>query len=127
MRVALDTNRYTDLMRGLTDDVQVVATASAVYLPFPVVSELHIGFRRGSRRAANEALLQGFLSRPDVHVLYADAPTVEIYADLWCELLANGTPLPMNDVWIAALAIQHALPLFTRDKHFDRLPQVPRI
>ena len=127
MRLALDTNRYTDLMRGSVDAVRVVAAASAVYLPFAVVSELHIGFRRGSRRAANEAQLRSFTARPDVHVQYADARTVEVYADLWCHLLDNGTPLPMNDVWIASLAVQHGLPLYTRDKHFDRLPQVLRV
>lgn len=127
MRIAIDTNRYTDYIRQSPEAVGMVDSASAVYVPVAVLAELHAGFRRGSRRAANETLLEQFLARPDVHVLNADSKTASVFADLWCDLLAQGTPIPTNDVWIAALVVQHGLTLYTRDRHFDRLPQVPRI
>jgi predicted nucleic acid-binding protein len=123
----LDTNRYSDLQKGIPEVIDAVGRAKEVYVAFVVLAELHFGFRRGSKRADNERRLQSFLSQPGVQVLWPDATTVSIVADLSVQLAKQGTPIPPHDIWIAALAVQHGLTLYARDKHFDHLPQVARL
>lgn len=126
MRVLLDSNRYTDFARGESTAVDCLQRATRVYVPFVVLAELRAGFLCGSRSQRNEANLTRFLATPRVDALYADDETTHHYARLFRQLRAQGTPVPTNDLWIAALAVQHGLQLFARDRHFDHLPQVPR-
>lgn len=126
MRVALDTNRYVDLCKGVAETAELVATAEAVFLPFVVLAELRAGFSLGRRGAENERVLRRFLLKPDVEVLYADEQTTHHYASVFRQLRRQGTPIPTNDVWVAALTLQHSLALHDRDKHFDQLPQLVR-
>jgi tRNA(fMet)-specific endonuclease VapC len=126
MRVALDTNRYVDLCKGAADTADLVATAEAVFLPFVVLAELRAGFALGRRGADNERVLRRFLMKDGVHVLYADEQTTHHYASVFRQLRRQGTPIPTNDVWIAALVLQHNLVLHVRDRHFDHLPQIAR-
>lgn len=97
LRLALDTNRYTDLCRGHARVVETIAAAEEIWLPFTVLAELRAGFAVGS---------QG--TPPITMPPYKEA----------------GTPIPTNDIWIAALVIQHSLVLFARDSHFNALPQI---
>ena len=127
MRIALDTNRYVDLCRDEAEAVAVVETAAEVILPFVVVAELRAGFSAGSRGADNERVLRRFLSKPGVAVSYADEATSHQYAMVYRQLRQQGTPIPTSDMWIAALVLQHGLTLCARDRHFDRLPQIPRV
>lgn len=126
MRLALDTNSYTDLCRGLPRVVELVAEANDVLLPFVVVAELRAGFSLGRRGSENERVLRAFLSKPGVMPLFADDQTTHHYATLFRQLRRQGTPIPVNDLWIAALVLQHDLTLCARDRHFDHLPQIPR-
>lgn len=127
MRLALDTNRYRDLVDGVPEARETVYDSMEVVIPFAVLGELHHGFRYGTRRAENEAILQSLLSQPIVRVRYPDADTLSIWADLAADLQRRGFKLPHNDLWIAAICVQHGLHLYTRDSHFDRLPQVMRV
>jgi len=127
MRLALDTNRYTDLCRGIGSVVETIESANEVWLPFIVVGELRAGFAVGSQGPHNEAVLRRFLMKSEVRVLYADDQTTHHYASVYRQLRKQGTPIPTNDIWIAALALQHSLVLFARDTHFDALPQLTRI
>lgn len=127
MRLALDTNRYTDLCRGVEDTVRLVSTAEAVFLPFVVVAELRAGFAFGSRSAENERVLRRFLLKEAVGVLYADDQTTHHYAAAYRQLRVQGTPIPTNDLWIAALVLQHNLRLHDRDRHFQHLAQIVRV
>ncbi len=127
MRVAIDTNRYTDFARGDDEAVERIRLAQHVYLPFVVVAELRAGFLCGSRSERNEANLTRFLDSPRVDVLYPDEQTTHQYARLFRQLRAQGSPIPTNDLWTAALTVQHGLHLFARDTHFDHLPQIPRL
>jgi predicted nucleic acid-binding protein len=127
MRVALDTNRYVDLCKGVAETVSIVATAEAVFLPFVVAAELRAGFAMGRRTAENERVLRGFLMKDGVSVLYADNETTFRYASVFRQLRTQGTPLPAHDLWIAALVLQHDLLLHTRDRHFEQLPQIVRV
>jgi predicted nucleic acid-binding protein len=127
MRVALDTNRYTDLMRGDAATTHAVETAEAVFLPLFVLGELRAGFALGRHGAANEGALRQFLLRPGVEILYPDQQTTLQYAAIYRQLRGQGTPIPTNDMWVAALVLQHDLCLLDRDKHFDALPQITRM
>jgi tRNA(fMet)-specific endonuclease VapC len=126
VRVALDTNRYTDLSRGNADVMEVVESADEVWLPFIVLAELRAGFSLGTKTAQNEATLRRFLLQPEVDVIYADEQTTHHYASVYRQLRRQGTPIPTHDMWIAALVLQHSLTLCARDAHFDTLPQLPR-
>lgn len=127
MRIALDTNRYVDLCKGVGETVRLVATAEAVFLPFVVVAELRAGFALGRRTAENERVLRRFLLKDGVHVLYADDQTTVHYAGVFGQLRMQGTPIPTNDMWIAALVLQHNAALHARDRHFVRIPQIVRV
>lgn len=121
MKLLLDTNRNVDLARGDASLRDLVEQADQVFMPFIVLGELRAGFVRGSRRQENERLLKRFLSEPNVAVLFADMTTTRIYADVLAMLYDQATPIPTNDIWIAALALQHDLVLCTRDEHFKRV------
>lgn len=126
MRLALDTSRYTDLCRGDGPVVDLVEHAVEVYLPFVVVGELRAGFSVGRHGAENEKVLVKLLRRPGVQVLMPDEQTTHHYAVVYRQLRQQGTPIPTNDMWIAALVLQHDLTLLARDRHFDALPQLRR-
>lgn len=127
MRLAIDTNRYTDFARGDEHALERLRHAERIYVPFVVLGELRAGFLCGSRSERNEANLTRFLNSPRVDVLYPDEQTTHQYARLFRQLRAQGTPIPTNDLWTAALAVQHGLHLLARDRHFDHLPQIPRV
>ena len=126
VRLALDTNRYTDLCRDTAEVVMLVEHANAVFLPFVVLAELRAGFAVGTRGAENERVLRRFLMKSGVAVLFADDQTTHYYATIFRQLRRQGTPIPTNDLWISALVLQHNLILCARDRHFDHLPQIPQ-
>ena len=127
VRLALDTNRYVDLCRGVVETVALLEEAEFVMLPFVVLGELRAGFAHGRRQAENERTLRRFLLKDGVRVLFADDQTTHHYASIYRQLRQQGTPIPTNDMWLAALVLQHNLVLHARDKHFDCLPQVVRV
>ncbi len=126
VRVALDINRYVDLARGEEAVVELLEYAEQIFLPVVVLAELRAGFAVGTRGARNEGGLRRFLLRSGVSLLFPDEQTTYHYAALFRQLRQQGTPIPTNDVWIAALVIQHGLVLCSRDAHFDHLPQILR-
>jgi tRNA(fMet)-specific endonuclease VapC len=126
VRVALDTNRLTDLFRGDAALAERLGLCDEVWIPLVVLAEIKAGFLGGAERHRNEILLRKLLSKTTVGVLLPDRETAEHYARLFVQLKRAGTPVPDNDLWIAALALQHDLLLITRDKHFEKIPQLLR-
>ena len=124
LTVALDTHAYSDFMRGVAERVELVRTVPAIVLPLIVLAELRAGFAAGDRESANAANLQRFLASPRVSVLAPDEQTTHHYARLHRQLRRDGRPIPTNDLWIAALAVQHDLVLCTADRHFRWIPQL---
>ncbi len=124
VRVALDTNRLTDLFQGDAELADRLGECDEVWLPLMVLAEIKAGFLGGSQQHRNEVLLQSFLARPTVRILLPARETAEHYARLFVQLKRAGTPVPDNDLWIAALALQHDLTLITRDRHFMCIPQL---
>ena len=127
MKIIIDSNRYTDLCRGDKKSVEVIQNASEVYMPLIVVAEQRAGFAYGSQREKNERILSKFLNQDGIFVLLPDEQTTYFYADLYSYLRKKGRPIPTNDLWIAALTVQHSYILFDRDSDFDNLPQLARI
>ena len=126
MNIALDTNAYSDFMRGEPGRVQIVRTAQHIHIPLIVLGELRAGFAAGNQESENAASLQRFLSSPRVSILNPDDQTTHHYAQLYLHLRKKSAPIPTNDLWIAALVVQHRLILCTSDMHFQHLPQIAK-
>ena len=127
MRLALDTNGYSDFCRGEQQVVERLESAEAIYLPLIVIGELRAGFAVGTNSTKNERILQEFLIQPGVEMLLPDEETTFHYSAVYRQLKTQGTPIPTNDIWIAALVLQHGLVLLHRDRHFTHLPQLATI
>ena len=121
MIVALDTNAYSDFLRGVPSRVAVVHQSEKIYLPLIVLGELRAGFAAGNREEENLAALGRFLASPRVSILFPDDTTTEHYARIFVSLRNRGTAIPTNDLWIAALALQHDLHLCSSDTHFGKV------
>ena len=118
-RLLLDTSVVVDLFAGDSAVQRILATADEVFVPSVVVGELFYGAQRSSRRAENYAQVETFASA--TAVLPCDLSTARHYGSIKDALRSKGRPLPENDIWIAALARQHALTLATRDAHFREI------
>jgi len=123
LTVALDTNAYSDWRSKGTWHDQI-RLADRILIPSIVLGELFHGFRKGSRHAANKKRLDAFLSEPQVEIAAVTRRTAEIYGELLTHLQKRATPIPTNDIWIAAITVEHSATLLTRDAHFEHLPQV---
>lgn len=127
MRVALETNRLTDLLRGDAELADLLGTCEEVWVPLFVLAEIKAGFCGGSQRHRNEMILQKFLAKKTVGVLLPGRETAEQWARLFVQLKRSGTPVPHADLWIGALALEHDLALITRDRRFEKIPQLLRL
>ena len=119
--ILLDTNAYTAFMLGAAEVVDVVAHADRLYLNSIVLGELLGGFAAGTREPKNRAELARFLDSPRVDVLPITADTADSYALIYAGLRRKGHPIPTNDLWIAASAMEHGAALLTRDAHFSHI------
>ena len=119
--VLLDTNAYSAFMLGEADVVEVVAHADKLFLNSVVLGELLGGFAAGTREPKNRGELARFLNSPRVEVLPITAQTADSYALVYVGLRRKGQPIPTNDLWIAASALEHGAALLTRDGHFAQI------
>lgn len=127
LAVAIDTNRYVDLCREDATAVTLIEKCVRIVVPFIVLAELRCGFNLGGRVRQNEQALSRFLQLPRVEAVFPDDETTRNYALISTELRRGGTPIPTNDIWIAAIVLQHDLVLFSRDRHFDAVPHIARV
>jgi tRNA(fMet)-specific endonuclease VapC len=122
VNVLLDTSAYSALWRGDQAILAAVRQSETIAIPAIALGELHSGFRAGNRCAENAAQLAQFLAKPSVLILDVTAETALRYAEVDVFLRKKGRPIPRNDVWIAAVALEHGLPLLTLDAHFREIP-----
>jgi predicted nucleic acid-binding protein len=122
VNVLLDTSAYSALRRGDQAILDVMRRSETVALPAVVLGELYSGFRAGNRWAENTAQLAQFLSKPSVRVVNVTGETALRYAEVDVYLRKKGRSIPRNDVWIAAVALEHGLHLLTLDVHFREIP-----
>jgi predicted nucleic acid-binding protein len=124
----LDTNTYCDYAEGLPDIVDIMATHSQyLFIPSIVLGELHFGFMKGSRQQFNEKKLRQIISRLKIEIIDVNADVARKYADIYRSLERKGTPIPINDVWIAACCMEVGGTLLTRDQHFEAVDQIEMI
>jgi len=117
--VVLDTNIVIALLRRDTDVVKRVGQQSTVAIPIVVAGELYYGALRSQRPMQNVTIVDAFLSGSSV--LVPDEETAKQYGTVKSQLARKGRPIPENDVWIAALALQHGLTVVSRDAHFSEV------
>ena len=120
-KVLLDTNAYSALLQGDEKVLDAVAKAETVYMSSIVLGELFAGFRGGNRFADNRKLLERFLERPHVALLPAGLETADVFGTVKQQLKQKGSPIPLNDVWIASHAMEVGAVLLTYDKHFQHV------
>ncbi len=122
--VLLDTSGYSAFLRGHDGVGEAVRGADLLCVNPVIVGELIEGFERSARREKNFGELRTFLASPRVDVVDIDVETARRYAVIVGALRKAGTPIPTNDLWIAASAMQHGLRVVTTDAHFLRVPQI---
>ena len=120
--VLLDTNAYVRFLAGDERVLASLAGAGHVYLSVFVLGELLAGFRLGTKERPNRQLLERFLGKPGVAVLEATRETAEYFGLIKSALKKAGQPIPLNDVWIAAQALETGAVLITYDLHFAVVP-----
>jgi tRNA(fMet)-specific endonuclease VapC len=123
-RLLFDTSGYSAMQRGMAAAIKLAQTADQVLLNPVVLGELRAGFAAGSKRDQNEQLLSAFLSRPRTEVVGIDGDTSVYYAAIANSLRLSGRPIPANDMWIAASAMQYGLELVTLDRDFLNVNQI---
>ena len=117
-RILLDTNAYTAYLQGESGVLQALSNAESVFMSVFVIAELLTGFLGGSKEARNREILAEFMSKSRVKILQATMDTAEFFSSIKNELRRSGTPIPINDVWIAAHAMETGSMLITYDAHF---------
>lgn len=123
-RWCLDTSAYSQFMRGHQDVVALLDAADWVGVSAIVLGELRSGFLLGARASDNDKELASFLRNPVVEVLDIDEHAARIFAEIVVALRAAGTPVPTNDIWIAAVAAREGASVISFDAHFRSIQRV---
>ena len=124
MRTLLDSGAYSAFMSGNHRVREIVQDAEQVLMSAVVVGELLYGFRQGQRLDQNLSELRSFLDRPYVSFVPVGPVTADRYSRIMASLRARGRPIPTNDVWIAAHAMETGADLVSADSHFGHIDQV---
>ena len=118
-RLLIDTNVYTAFKRRTGGVLEVLRGADFIGINTVVLAELYSGFKGGSKEEKNKYELNQFLDKPRVELVQIDDITAEFYAQIYWNLRKKGSPIPTNDIWIAASAMQMGLALYSLDIHFQ--------
>lgn len=120
-KVFIDTNIYTHFKNNCHEVIDRLRLFDYIAISNIVLGELLCGFKLGTKEHHNMNDLERFLDTPRAYVINTDETTAEFYANIYAQLRRKGTPIPTNDMWIAALAMQHGLGLYSIDKHFTNI------
>lgn len=123
-RILLDTNAYSKLLAGDEKVLSILAESDVVYMSIFVLGELYAGFKGGNKEQENKQLLKMFIQKPTVEILEATEETSQVFGQVKNDLKKAGTPLPINDVWIAAHTLESGSTLITYDIHFQEIPDL---
>lgn len=126
-RYCLDTSAYGRFREGETRVVALLDSADWIGVPTVVLGELWAGFLQGKRTDENARALRMFLDHPMVHELPVDGDVARLYGEILAELRRKGTPVPTNDMWVAATAARAGASVLTYDEHFRRIGRVGTI
>lgn len=120
-RILIDTNIYVAFKRNDPLVVSAFQHVDLIGIDVCVLAELYSGFRLGNKEKENTVELEAFLNHPRIKVFNHDIETAEFYSYIYKALRTKGKPIPANDIWIAAIAMQHGMALFTNDQHFETI------
>ena len=121
MRVLLDTSAYSAFKRNHPEAINLVRRCQEIEFSVTVAGELLSGFRYGTRFMENFEELQGFLRHPRVHLTPITLSTADRYGRIYAALRRKGRPIPSNDIWVAAQAMESGAELATFDHHFEQV------
>lgn len=127
MNVLIDTNIYSLAMKGDVSVVEMLRRFDLIAFSVVSVGELYSGFKGGRQEVKNREELNIFLDSPRVVVHDIDVQSADFYASILNNLRTAGTPIPTNDIWIAAVAFQHGYKLYSKDKHFNLIPGLVQV
>jgi tRNA(fMet)-specific endonuclease VapC len=119
MKTLLDTTAYVAFKQNRIEVVEYIVTAESILFSPVVLGELMFGFRSGTRFKENMADLHRFLENQAVELALIGKVTSDRYARIATELRGRGTPIPTNDIWVAAQTMEHGAELITLDRHFE--------
>lgn len=119
MKILLDTSAYVGFKRNHAEIVDMIIRSRLILFSVVALGELLFGFRSGSRYKLNLAELNEFLDHEAVEVVHIGPTTADRYSRIAFHLKHQGTPIPSNDIWIAAQTMEHGAELITTDRHFD--------
>ena len=126
-RLVLDTSAYSRFRAGDSRVHDLLSSAEVVLMPATVLGELHGAFEFGSRAKENRVTLAEFLAEPFVKVVATTADVARQYGRVYAALRKAGQPIPANDMWIAAAAIDQGACLLTFDRDFEHVNGLDRV
>jgi len=121
VKLLLDTSAYSGFRRGDPSVVEKISCSDSVLISPVMLGELMYGFRKGAKFEQNMRMLRRFLDHEAVEVAPLGEVTADRYSRIVMQLKKDGSPIPINDVWIAAQAMEHGAELLTSDRHFERV------
>jgi tRNA(fMet)-specific endonuclease VapC len=123
-KILLDTSAYSKFILNYPPLTEIITTAQRVFMSSVVIGELYSGFIRGTKEKSNKKLLHEFLNEDFVTVVPVSSDTAIFYSQILATLRKEGKPIPTNDIWIAACAMETASTLITLDRHFSAIPNL---
>ena len=120
-KILIDTSAYSRFLAGDENILNIIGSAETVYMSIFVLGELYAGFAGGTKEGENKKALNLFLGKSTVKILNATSETAEIFGMVKNSLSKAGTPIPINDVWIASHAIETGTSVITFDNHFRKV------
>jgi len=121
VKIMLDTSAYVEFKRNALETVEIIVRAELLLFSPVVLGELMFGFRAGTRFKENMGDLNRFLEHEAVKLVQIGKITSDRYSRIIAQLKRQGTPIPTNDIWIAAQTMEHGAELITSDQHFERI------
>jgi tRNA(fMet)-specific endonuclease VapC len=121
-RLMIDTNIYIEYLRGNEEVKDILDFADIVAFSVISVGEIFTGFYLSENEKKYFSEIEEFFNSSRLLIYDVDSETAEFYAKIVSELKSSGSPIPTNDIWIAALALQHGIKLLTMDNHFKKVP-----
>jgi tRNA(fMet)-specific endonuclease VapC len=122
MKICIDTNIYSAFKKGNPKIRELLENTDEIYIPSIVMGELYAGFQLGTKLRDNIKDLKEFIEQPGIYVIDINDSIAERYGALIKILKDNGTPIPTNDIWIAATALENGGRIATFDIHFKSIP-----
>ena len=124
LKYVIDTSAYSAFNRDQYGLEKFINPRNSIFIPLIVIAELRSGFQIGAKKQLNESLLLKLLDASNSTILRPSEETTKFYAQIYAQLRKIGKPLSTNDIWIAALCLEHKLPLLTLDRGFKHIEKL---